>query len=75
MDKSGSRETREEDMVQARGTGDLKREKGDGEKLTDSVYVLDVLPKGNDADQQELGRERQAPGVAPRRASTSSVGT
>lgn len=39
-------------MVQAQEVGDLKREKGDGERLTGSVYILDGLPKGQDANQQ-----------------------
>lgn len=62
-------------MVQAQEIGDLKHEKGDGERLTGSVYVLDGLPKGQDANQQAWGRERQAPAAAPRWASMSSVGT
>ena len=45
----------------AQGTSDLKREMGDGEKLTDSVYTLDVLPKGNDANQQEWGGRGRQP--------------
>lgn len=38
-------------MVQAQEIGDLKCKKGDGERLTGSVYILDGLPKGQDANQ------------------------